>query len=51
MAWRRSGDKPLPKSMLTDFTDMSVALGGDELTFYINDHKHKYTQVQMYIQL
>ena len=31
MAWRRTGDKPLPELMLTQFTDTYVALGGDEL--------------------
>ena len=34
MAWRRTGDKPLPKPMLTQFIwRIYVALGGDELTF------------------
>ena len=31
MAWRRSGDKPLPKPMMTQF----AALGGDELMVII----------------
>ena len=31
MAWRRRGDKPLPKPMLIRFTDAYAALGGDEL--------------------
>ena len=31
MATRRPGDKLLPESMLTQFTDASGALGGDEL--------------------
>ena len=31
IAWRRTGDKPLPEPMLTQFTDIYVALGGDEL--------------------
>ena len=28
MAWRRTGDKPLPEQMLTQFTDIYAALGG-----------------------
>ena len=32
MAWRLSGDKPLPEPMLTQLTDAYAALGGDELT-------------------
>ena len=31
MAWRQTGDKPLPELMLTQFR-IYVALGGDELT-------------------
>ena len=31
MAWRRTGDKPLPESMLNRFTDIYAALGKDEL--------------------
>ena len=31
MAWRRTGDKPLPEPMLTWLTD--VALAEDELTY------------------
>ena len=31
MAWRRTGDKPLPEPMRTQFADIYVALGGDEL--------------------
>ena len=31
MAWRQTGDKPLPEAMLTQFTDTNVALWGDEL--------------------
>ena len=31
MAWRRTGDKPLTELMLTQFTDINAALGGDEL--------------------
>ena len=30
MAWRRIGDKPLSEPMLTQFTDIYAALGGDE---------------------
>ena len=32
MAWRRTGDKPLPEPMLILFTDVYAALGEDELT-------------------
>ena len=31
MAWRRTGDKPLPEPMLTQFTNAYAALEGDEL--------------------
>ena len=31
MAWHRTGDKPLPKAMLTQFTDAYI--GGDELRY------------------
>ena len=31
MAWRRTGDKPLPEPMMTQSTDAKAALGGDEL--------------------
>ena len=31
MAWRRTGDKPLPEPMLTPLTYIYAALGGDEL--------------------
>ena len=31
MAWSRTGDKPLPEPMLTQCTEIYVALGGDEL--------------------
>ena len=31
MAWCWRGDKPLPEPMLTQFTDIYAALGGDEL--------------------
>ena len=27
MAWRRTGDKPLPEPMMTQFTDAYAALG------------------------
>ena len=41
MAWRWTGDKPLPEPMLTQLTDtyMYVALGGDELS---NEGIHGY---------
>ena len=32
MAWRRTGDKPLPELILTQFTDIYAALGWDELS-------------------
>ena len=33
MAWRRTGDKPLPEAMMTQFTNAyMLTLGGDELT-------------------
>ena len=32
MAWRQTGDKPLPEPMLTHSTDTYAALGGDEWT-------------------
>ena len=32
MAWRQAGIKPIHEPMLTKFTDIYVALGGDELT-------------------
>ena len=32
MAWHRTGDKPLPEPMMTQFTDSYEALVGDELT-------------------
>ena len=33
MAWRRTGDKPLPEPMLNHFTDAYIcSLGEDELT-------------------
>ena len=35
MAWRRTGDKPLPEPVLTQNTD--AALGGDELTSLRNE--------------
>ena len=39
MAWRRTGDKPLPEPMMTQFTDAyTVAPGGDELTLAIAIH-------------
>ena len=31
MAWRPTGDRPLPEPMLTQFTDEYMRLGGDEL--------------------
>ena len=31
MAWHPIGDKPLSEPTLTQFTDIYVALGGDEL--------------------
>ena len=31
MAWHRTGDKSLPEPMLTQITDIYVALGEDEL--------------------
>ena len=31
MAWHRTGHKPLPEPMMTQFTDIYAALGGDEL--------------------
>ena len=31
MAWRWTGDKPLPEPMLTLFTNAYAAQGGDEL--------------------
>ena len=31
MVWRRTGDKPLPEPMVTQFTDAYAAQGGDEL--------------------
>ena len=31
MAWHPTGDEPLPDQMLTQFTNIYVALGGDEL--------------------
>ena len=41
MAWRRTGDKPLPEPTLTQFTDAYSALWGDEFTgsilFQLND--------------
>ena len=37
MAWRRIGDKPLSRPMLTRFTDIYVALGGDELNVHISN--------------
>ena len=30
MAWRRTGDKPLPEPMMTQFTDIYAALGDEE---------------------
>ena len=32
MAWRQIGDKPLSEPMMTQFTDIYAALGGDELS-------------------
>ena len=40
MAWRRTGDKPLPETMLTQFTDIYAALGGDELTLQVPAMPH-----------
>ena len=31
MAWRRAGDKPLPETIHTQFTDIYTGLGVDEL--------------------
>ena len=31
MAWHQTGNKSLPEPMLTQFTDMYVAPGADEL--------------------
>ena len=31
MAWHWTGNKSLPEPMMTQFTDIYVALGGDEL--------------------
>ena len=33
MAWRRTGDKPLPEPMLTQVIDIYAALGEDDLIF------------------
>ena len=35
MAWRRTGDMPLPEPIMTQLTDANIyaALGGDELEF------------------
>ena len=33
-AWRRTGDKLLPELMLTQFTDICVALGRGDLTHW-----------------
>ena len=32
MAWQRTGEKPLPESMLTKFTEAYMVLGGNEIT-------------------
>ena len=42
MAWRRAGDKPLPKAMMTQFTDAYMRhLRGDELTdVYMHHQPH-----------
>ena len=37
MAWRRIGDKPLSKPVLTRYTDAYAALGGDELNGSASD--------------
>ena len=29
--WRQTGDKPLPEPMMIQFTDIYVALGGNEI--------------------
>ena len=31
MVWRRTGDKPLPEPMMTQFADIYTTLGRDEL--------------------
>ena len=33
MAWFLTGGKPLPEPMMTQFTDIYVAQGGDELSY------------------
>ena len=38
MAWWRIGDKPLSEPMLTQFTDIYAALGGDELNHSTTVH-------------
>ena len=40
MAWCRTGDKPLPEPMMTQFTDIYAAPGGDELRWV---DKYAYT--------
>ena len=44
MAWRRIGDKPLSEPMLAQFTDIYLALGGDELN---EDSDWNHTQSNM----
>ena len=34
MAWRWTGDKPLPEPLMTQFIDAYVALGANELIEY-----------------
>ena len=45
MAWRRTGDKPLSEPMLTWFTDIYAAQGGDELI----KQQNKYQQLGLNI--
>ena len=44
MAWGRIGNKPLSEPMMTQFTDIYAALGGDEL----NDNKMMSTCIFIY---
>ena len=45
MAWRWTGDKPLPEPVLTQFTDIYVALEGVELTRAAFTAEHPYNMV------
>ena len=43
MAWRRTGDKPLPEAMMTQFTDAYMRHGGDEFMWPYDTWCDSYT--------